>query len=122
MPEMLRPEIEYWYVVPFIRKSIVKNLRLLGLPQKEIAFMLNITPSAVSQYLHNKRAMIVEEECPEEARKINRFIEKKLGNRKDANLFVVQAELLMELEEKEIICNVHKKIEHFEECGVSRCQ
>lgn len=121
MPEMLRPEIEYWYVVPFIRKSIVKNLRLLGLPQKEIAFMLNITPSAVSQYMHNKRAMIVEEECPEEARKINSFIEKKLGNRTDANLFVVQAELLMELEEKEIICNVHKKIEHFEECDVSRC-
>jgi len=45
-----------WHGLPIIRKELVKSLmHNYGLNQKETAKILGITPSAVSQYLSNKR-------------------------------------------------------------------
>lgn len=53
---MITPsEIIYWDVLPAIRKQIVLFLRDEGLKQADIAKKLQITPSAVSLYLRNKR-------------------------------------------------------------------
>ena len=49
-------EVELWYVIPLIRKELAKALKSLGLKQRQIAVMLNLTESAVSQYIQNKRA------------------------------------------------------------------
>ena len=49
-------EIEFWYVLPAIRKELVLTLRERGLSQKEIAHVLNVTEPAVSQYIKSKRA------------------------------------------------------------------
>lgn len=49
-------EIEYWYVLPAIRKELVLALKNKGKNQKEIAKLLNLTEPAVSQYLNKKRA------------------------------------------------------------------
>jgi len=43
------------YILPAIRRQYVINLKRLGLKQTEIAKALNLTESAVSQYLKNKR-------------------------------------------------------------------
>ena len=48
-------EVQVWYILPAIRRELVLNLKLLGLKQKDIALLLNITEPAVSQYLKNKR-------------------------------------------------------------------
>ena len=40
-----------WYVLPQIRSDLARELS-----QKEVADLLGITPSAVSQYAHKKRA------------------------------------------------------------------
>ncbi len=44
-----------WYVLPQIRADIARELTRSGSTQKEVAELLGLTPSAVSQYLHKKR-------------------------------------------------------------------
>ena len=58
MPTARLPvELEYWYILPAVRKTLAKNLKELGkLRQKEVADILGISESAVSQYLKGSRA------------------------------------------------------------------
>ena len=52
-------EIEYWYILPAIRREIstyLKNEK--HLKQKEIAFILGITEAGVSQYLKGTRGKL----------------------------------------------------------------
>ena len=44
-----------WYTLPKIRADIAKELVKSGMSQKEVADKMEITPSAVSQYLSKKR-------------------------------------------------------------------
>ncbi len=48
-------EIEVWYIIPAIRKELVVALKEKGNSQKKIADLLNLTESAVSQYIKAKR-------------------------------------------------------------------
>lgn len=52
----LPQETMVWYVVPAVRRAIVLDLKEMGLKQKEIAPILGVTESAVSQYVKDKRA------------------------------------------------------------------
>lgn len=45
-----------WYVLPQIRADLAKELVKRGVSQKDVAEKLGVTPSAVSQYMHKKRA------------------------------------------------------------------
>ncbi len=49
-------ELEIWYVIPAIRRSLVVILHKKGMKQKEISKILDISKAAVSQYLKEKRA------------------------------------------------------------------
>jgi len=49
-------EIEVWYIIPAIRRELVKGLIQAGLSQKKAALKLGLTESAVSQYISDKRA------------------------------------------------------------------
>ena len=49
-------EIEVWYIIPAIRRELVKSLVKSGLSQKQTAAKLGLTESAISQYLKDKRA------------------------------------------------------------------
>jgi predicted transcriptional regulator len=53
-------ELGVWYILPSIRASLVQELTGMGLPQKNVAGMLGITPAAVSQYTSGKRGCKVE--------------------------------------------------------------
>lgn len=44
-----------WYVLPQIRVDLTKELVKSDMSQKEVADILGVTPSAVSQYIHKKR-------------------------------------------------------------------
>lgn len=48
-------EIVVWYLIPGIRSVLAKELFSLGMKQKEISAVLDITQPAVSQYLSDKR-------------------------------------------------------------------
>ena len=53
----MRPpcEIVVWYVIPSIQSELAKELLNLGMKQKEISELLDITQPAVSQYISDKR-------------------------------------------------------------------
>lgn len=54
---MIQPqELEVWYILPSIRKEIAVCLKKQGLSQKQIAKMLGLSESAISQYSKLKRA------------------------------------------------------------------
>ena len=56
---MITPtEMLYWEVLPALRCEMVKCLKECNLSQKDIAQLLDITPSAVSQYLKGKRGKL----------------------------------------------------------------
>ena len=61
MSTQMPQEIEVWYILPAIRRELAKSMiEDYKLSQKETAKILNITESAVSQYVKSKRAKEVE--------------------------------------------------------------
>ena len=48
-------EIIVWKLLPVLRKELAKEMKQLGISQKEIAQRLGVTPAAVSQYIRAKR-------------------------------------------------------------------
>ena len=48
-------EIVVWYVIPAIRSELAKELLNLGMKQKDISEIMDITQPAVSQYITDKR-------------------------------------------------------------------
>lgn len=48
-------EIVLWYVIPAIRSELAKDLLKLGMKQKDISELMDITQPAVSQYITDKR-------------------------------------------------------------------
>ena len=51
----LPQEIEVQYIIPALRRELVKELKALKLSQKQIADELELTEAGVSQYLSGKR-------------------------------------------------------------------
>lgn len=54
--QLMPQEIEVWYILPAIRRELVKEMIVLGLKQNQIASILGVTEAAVSQYVKQKRA------------------------------------------------------------------
>jgi len=52
---MISQEIETYYLIPAIRREIVKKMVEKGLSQREVAEKMKLTKSAVSQYISGKR-------------------------------------------------------------------
>lgn len=48
-------EIVVWYVIPAIRSELAKELLKLGMKQKDVSELMDITQPAVSQYITDKR-------------------------------------------------------------------
>ena len=48
-------EIVVWYVIPAIRSELAKELLNLGMKQKDVSQLMDITQPAVSQYITDKR-------------------------------------------------------------------
>ncbi|HIE41030.1 MAG TPA: ArsR family transcriptional regulator [Candidatus Aenigmarchaeota archaeon] len=48
-------EIAFWYILPSIRKELVKALIRKGYKRKDIAKILKISESAIAYYLKDKR-------------------------------------------------------------------
>lgn len=53
-------EVEVLYILPAIRRDLSRNLKDMGMEQKAIAKLLNVTEPAISQYISSKRAAQVQ--------------------------------------------------------------
>lgn len=111
-------EIEYWYVLPAIRRELAKSLKELGsLRQKEVADILGISESAVSQYLKGTRAVLELEngediEMPEWlVEEITKASQSILDNREDHANFLWQVNHLMNVireRPRAFLCKIHR--------------
>lgn len=102
-------EIEVWYLLPSIRRSLAASLKKKGFEQKKIASILGVTDAAISQYSNNKRAMDVD---------FNKAIKLDVDNATDRIirdnskvLYEIQR-LLRTPEMLKTACQIHKKFGH----------
>ena len=51
-------ELEYWFILPALRRAVAQTLKNNGLKQKEVAKILGITEAGVSQYLKGSRGVL----------------------------------------------------------------
>jgi len=104
---LLHPqEIEVYYIIPTIRHYLAAFMKEQGLKQKEIAKILNIKESTVSQYLSNKRgskfkfSKEIEDSIKESASKI----------RNNFSLITETQRTLKLIRESHELCKIHKQL------------
>ncbi|HEX3000854.1 MAG TPA: transcriptional regulator [Methanoregula sp.] len=86
-----------WDVLPAIRAAIAVELVRCGVSQVEAARMLEIAPSAVSQYLSGKRGYRIEFE--DHVKKSIELLAQDLQEKKDLNLVQRTCEICRQLRE-----------------------
>lgn len=110
-------EFFVWYLIPTIRREIVNLLiKEFSLSQKEIADLLGLTKSAVSQYVHEKRGekIKLDEKTKRGIRKIVEEIAKKRNPLFTTREICVICRIIRN---EGLICNIHKKFnEELEDC------
>ena len=82
--KLMLQEVEVRYVIPSIRRELANGLSKEKFKQKEIAELLNITPSAVSQYLSKKRGTV------KFSKRITDEIKKQLKKSKQKNQLLIK--------------------------------
>jgi predicted transcriptional regulator len=109
----LPQEIELWYVIPAIRKALVTELKAHNLKQKEIAPLLGLTESAVSQYMKDKRAVYCYKAFERDPLKseIQNAAKRILDqSRPDPALAIKEINRLCRIiKDNKIICDIHRK-------------
>jgi len=107
----LPQEIELWYVIPAIRKALVFELKRQGLKQKEIASLLGLTASAISQYVKDKRASFCCDafKAPVVASEVHASAA-KIINTKDPDTATKEVNRICRfIRDNKIICDIHRK-------------
>ena len=100
-------EIEVWYLIPAIRKELAKIfISKYEMSQKEIADILGLTESAVSQYLKDKRGNQLKFNLNE--RKIINKTAKKISEDKNNSIKHLY-DLCNTLKNTKTICDLHRK-------------
>lgn len=109
-------EIEVWYLLPAIRREFALSMIKKGMKQKDIAKVMDIRESTVSQYLSSTRAKAI---------KFNKGIKKsidiavnKIINKESSIILEIQK--ICELAKKQkFLCSIHKKHDkNLSQCGV----
>lgn len=107
----MRPpcEIVVWYVVPSMRSELAKELLKLGMKQKEISELLDITQPAVSQYISDKRGHGIK--FDEKTQSMIRIFAKDLMEQKldPGDIIRRMCEICKNVKAEEIVCQLHKE-------------
>ena len=105
--ELLQPqEIEVFYIIPTIRSYFTRYLKQKGMNQKEIAKLLGIRESTVSQYMSSKRASKIIFSPVVEGR-----IEEASNNIKSKLDIIRETQnILRFIRNSGEICNIHKTL------------
>lgn len=102
-------EIVVWYIIPGIRSILAKELFNLGMKQKEISGMLDITQPAVSQYLSDKRGNEVG--FNDEIVEMTKELAHDLKNEKISQIDMIPriCEICRKSKAEDILCYLHKE-------------
>jgi predicted transcriptional regulator len=108
---MLTPqEIEVWYLLPALRREVAMRFKSEAYSQKDIAKLMDITPAAVSQYLHNKRAKKLDIEIDHNI--IDEAVKAIQKSPKEYSKILQESLKKMH----KLVCEIHKRIEKVDSC------
>lgn len=124
-------EIEYWHILPALRRELAMSLKEKGLKQREIANILGITEAAVSQYVKGCRGkLIIKEDSFEQKiiefptwldKEIKKSTETIIVNRTES-FFIKETNRLMYIirsRPKDFLCTIHEAFgEKVENCTI----
>ncbi|MGA2676916.1 MAG: transcriptional regulator [Methanobacterium sp.] len=105
----MRPpcEVVVWYVIPSIRSDLTKELLNLGMTQKQVSAVLDITQPAISQYISDKRGHGIKFE-PEIHDMINEFAKDLVDGKADhRDIIPKMCEICRKIKAEEVICQLH---------------
>nr|WP_282730532.1 helix-turn-helix domain-containing protein [Methanobacterium alcaliphilum] len=98
-----------WYVIPTIRSELAKELLKLGMKQKEISDLLDITQPAVSQYISDKRGHGIK--FNDQIQKmIKEFaLDLKEGRASQIDIIPRTCQICKLIKAEDIMCQLHKE-------------
>ena len=105
--QIIQPqEVEVFYILPAIRSRMASALKEGGMSQKDIAKLLCVQESTVSQYINSKRAADV---------KFTEHINKEVGTAvkritSKEDLIRETQRILQMAKDENILCKVHKAV------------
>ena len=100
-------EVEVWYVIPGIKKELTLSMiKDYGMKQKQVANILGITESAVSQYINSKRANDIV--FNEHFKQMIKQSAKEIVDRKSSMVREIQM-ICYNYRQTRDICELHKK-------------
>ncbi|MDR2873844.1 MAG: transcriptional regulator [Methanobrevibacter sp.] len=102
-------ELIVWYIIPTTRAVLAKELFKLGMKQKEISELLDITQPAVSQYLSDKRGgreIELTEEMGKMIKELAFNLKEGLASKKDIVSEI--CETCRKGRTEDILCNLHR--------------
>jgi predicted transcriptional regulator len=101
-------EIVVWYVIPTIRSELAKELLNLGMKQKQISEVLDITQPAVSQYISDKRGHGIKFD-PEVQNMIKDFAQNLVdGKASQVDIIPKMCQICKKIKAEEVVCQLHK--------------
>lgn len=107
MTTVMPQEIEVWYLIPALRREIASVLiKDHNLKQKEVAAILGITESAVSQYIKSKRAHELKFTA-EEIAQIKKVAEEVIKDK--SNVMKYMYDLCTAFRGSHSVCELHRK-------------
>ena len=101
-------EMVVWYVIPAIRSELAKDLLTLGMKQKKISELMDITQPAVSQYITDKRGSGIEF-----SDEVNQLIQSFAQDLYDENatkfdIIPRTCNICKKIKAEDILCQIHK--------------
>ncbi len=105
--QIIQPqEVEVFYILPAIRSRMAAALKEQGMKQKDIAGLLCVQESTISQYLSSKRAADVKF-----TEHINNEVAAAVKKIKTKEDLIRETQRILEMaKEEKILCSVHKSV------------
>jgi uncharacterized protein len=101
-------EIVVWYVIPTIRSELAKELLNLGMKQKQISEVLDITQPAVSQYISDKRGHGIKFENDVQDMIKDFASDLVEGKATQMDIIPKMCEICKKIKAEEVVCQIHK--------------
>lgn len=102
-------EIVVWYIIPAIRSELAKSLLNLGMKQKKISELMDITQPAVSQYLTDKRGSGIQ--FNDDVKKLIHEFANDLyeGNADKSDIISRTCYICKRIKTADVLCQIHKE-------------
>jgi predicted transcriptional regulator len=111
----LLQELEVWYVIPAIRKELALAMKNSGMKQVEIAKRLDLTKSAITQYLNKSRGNEIK--FNEDIKSQISDSAKRIENAQDTIREIQH--LISITRDQKVACQLHKIMDkNYDSCGI----